>query len=374
MKVLIVTPIYHGSAGGAATYYRLLVRWFNKNCGISTIVVSEMSSCKEDTYYGIFPAWAGRNRNIVRDIFYYFLQNITYLKIIAVLLKEHPDVVLVHSSFFNPPGMFWAIFQILKILSPKTLFVADVRDRLLPLKKIWRLNKFDRIVACSDNVYAHLLAGNMDPQKITVVPVIQEEININSAFDKLNNVRKTHKLSDRQYFIYVGAVKEDKAVDVLLKAYDSIVRPKFPDIKFALVGLNKFRNPKYNALLNMEGVIYLGNLPRDHSLTLMSGAELCVNISPNEGLPRVSLEALALGRPTLLPPNVPEFVKFCPSHIISEISVQEVGHKICELLETHSVPSYPTSLHCPQNIIPKYLSIFKEAGNCSGQPKQDTFI
>lgn len=361
-SLLIITPIYFGAAGGAAVYYQTLSKLLKDKKNLRVVVVSERVAGKQyNDYYSLFPSWAGRDRNIIRDIFYYFLQNITYFWLVWIMFKERPRIVLIHSSFLNHPGIFGLVFRLLKTVFQSAYFVADVRDRLLPQEKVRLLNKFDKIVCCSNNVHEYLLSEGADSNKLYLIPVIQEKINIHEVNKKFNSLSKIYKLEGRKYIIYAGAVKEDKAVDVLLEAYNSIVRAKFPNITFVLVGLNKFSNKKNNNLLKMKGVSYLGNLPREHSLVLMSGAELCVNISPNEGLPRVSLEALALNRPVLLPPNVPEFAKSCSSHVISEITVLEVGRRICELLENHSKPLYPINLHYPKNIISKYEHLFTES-------------
>jgi len=365
-KILVITPIFFGDVGGAAVYYKLLAGLLTKICNASVGIISERSACRDYVqYYGIFPTWAGRDRRLIRDLFYYSLQNISYFGIFSVCYKEQPNIVLIHSSFFNHPGIFGIIFRLLKKLFPKTMFVADVRDRLLPQKKIGLLNRFDWVVSCSENVYAHLLSGGIKHNKVSVIPVLQEKIDVQSVRDKFDSLCKSYNLNGRQYIIYVGAVKEDKAVDILLEAYVDIVRPKFPDIDFVLVGLNKFRSQKAASMLEVDGVVYLGNLPREHSLALMCGADLCVNISPNEGMPRVSLEAIALNRPSLLPPNVPEFTDLCPEYVVPVLSAPAVARRICELLESPSVPDYPIANHYPEAILSKYDQVFKEVGSSS---------
>lgn len=363
-KVLVITPIFLSDAGGAAIYYKLLVSLLSKSYNTETGVVSERYTYHGDLrYYGIFPTWAGRDRNIVRDIFFYFLQNVSYFGMFWILFKERPNIVLVHSSFYNHPGIFDPVFRLLKMFFPRIRFVADVRDRLLPQKKLSLLNYFDRIISCSENVYAHLLSGRVDPKKVLIIPVIQEEMNIPVIRGQFDSLCKTYGLCGRQYFIYVGAVKEDKAVDILLEAYVDIVRPKFPEIDFVLVGLNKSKGKDVASMLEMDGVIYLGNLPREHSLALMSGANLCVNISPNEGMPRVSLESIALNKPTLLPPNIPEFHELCPEYVVSDLSVPSVGRQICKLLETPSVPVYPIAKHYPEAVLSQYEEVFEDVGS-----------
>lgn len=357
-RLLIITPIFYGNAGGAAVYYRLLFQLLSEEKQISVSVISEAErESTLDRYYGLFPPWAGKDRKYLRDLFYYGIQNVRYLCVNDVIEKEKPDAVLVHSSFFNHPGIFNLVIAGARKKYKDIKFIVDVRDRLLPTRKIPIMKSFDNIIACSENVKAHLLNGGLREESVVVVPVIQEPIEINRAVAE--KIRNRYFGDVVRFIIYVGAVKEDKGVDTLLRAYKNVVKSRFPDAVLGIVGLNKFRLRSSRDLLMSEGVRFLGKLPREQSLALISEASVCVNVSPNEGMPRSSLEALALQRPVLLPPNVPEFERNCPGHVLSEYSEGSIGEKLCELLENPTVPEYPIKSHLAYNVIPMYKALLR---------------
>ena len=109
-------------------------------------------------------------------------------------------------------------------------------------------------------------------------------------------------------------------------------------------------------LLEHDSVVYLGNVARNDVLALTNGASLCVNLCPDEGLPRSSLEALALNRPTLLPPNIPEFEKYCGDWVIASTDPESVGNRIIAELSAPQAPKYPVKNHDLGAIRDRYLA------------------
>ena len=118
------------------------------------------------------------------------------------------------------------------------------------------------------------------------------------------------------YIFYAGLIKEEKGVYLLLQSYcEQLQHDRH---KLVLAGHNKLKTLKATKLLNHPKVLYIGNQDRNNILALMSKAALCVNLSFSEGMPRASLEAIALGRPVALPRGIPEFNKYCSEFIVNE--------------------------------------------------------
>lgn len=350
--LLIISPLFYGHAGGASVYYRLLANsLMERNFSVS--IISEKSEGDFDgEYIGLFPAWAGKDRRLIRDYISYFYQNIQYFRISSVIKKVAPKTVLVHSSFFNHPGLFRIILKAIIKKNPHLHYVADVRDRLLPARRIKELDIFDSIIACSENVKNHLRQNGISEKKIVLIPVIQEQIELQKK--QLIKTLKNYNLNGIKYILYVGAVKEDKAVDILLESFLKHVRGIRPDVDLVLIGLMKTENLRLKALIKSEGIHYLGNLSRDETLAVMKAASLCVNLSPNEGMPRVSLEAIALKKSVILPPNIPEFIEFCSSDIVESRDIRIIGQKIREKINKEHVTSYPIENHYPNKVLPMY--------------------
>ncbi|UCH26708.1 MAG: glycosyltransferase family 4 protein [Trueperaceae bacterium] len=359
--LLIITPMFAHGGSGSAVYYRLLADHLGKD-GIPVTVISEQTrdlAATGDDVIGLFPQRSSRNRHPVRDALAHGWQNLKYLELPAVVREVDPATVLVHSSFYSLPGIFPTVMsRITKDSSGRRRFVADVRDVLMPPERVPCLLGFGRIIACSKSVEAHLIASGLAPERITLVPVLQEPLNVPQR--TLEATLEKHNLPGRRYLFYAGLIKELKAVDLLLEAFLEHVRPRLPDLTLVVSGHLKTDNRFIRGALGADGVRYLGNLPRTDVLALMAGAALVVNLAPNEGLPRSSLEALALGRPTLLPPNVPEFTEHCREFVASSRSAEEIAGQMIELLERGAVPRYPIGEHAPERVLPLYAEILGE--------------
>ena len=358
-KVIIITPIFSGSGTGAATYYHLLAKELQHQ-GVNLTILSEQinspinfDNCE---YLGLFPTRTGKKKQLIRDLIGYAWQNLQYLRLLSIFQKRQPNAVLVHTSFYNLPGIFPQVMKrAMAQKTPKQKYIADVRDVLLPLKQVKYLSQYDQVIACSENVRQRLISGGLNPEKITDIPIPQETISVNSA--EVENLLTQLRLDQTPYIFYAGMIKEIKAVDLLLEAFTQFVYPKQPDIKLVLAGYIKTTNPSVINLLQSENVHYVGNRNRTDILNLMAGASLCINLSPNESIGRSSLEALALKRPTLLPPNVPEFMRHCPDFVVTSRDPQVIAEQIIDALSKQKIPTYPIEQHLPESVIQQYQNV-----------------
>ena len=105
------------------------------------------------------------------------------------------------------------------------------------------------------------------------------------------------------------------------------------------------------------GVHYIGNITHEETISLISKAQLCVNLSPCEGMPRFSLESLSLQIPTVLPPNIPEFDKHCASNVCTSQDPAAISELCIRIINNRDLNHYPIHQHHEINIISKYLDI-----------------
>lgn len=345
-------------ATGSATYYRLLSETLADR-GVEVAVVSERrndgpvvsGTRAEPRVAELFPRRTARNKGRFTAPLLYAAQNLTYLGLPSALRRLGPKVVLVHSSFFNWPNVMRLPLRLSR-RSTDARFVLDVRDRLLPRRHIVEWSGFDAVIACSQNVLAHLRSIGAE-RPISLIPIPQEPLHVGD--EQIRDFRDRHRLA-RPYVLYAGLVKELKRIDLLLEAFNEHVRPAVPGIDLVVAGMLKTSNPIVLDGLRAPGVKYLGPLPREEVLTAMAGAELVVNLSPNEGLPRSSLEALALGARVALPPNVPEFAESCPDAVVGDRDPGVVAERLRALML--SPPArYPVQEHDPARVVNYYLTL-----------------
>lgn len=110
------------------------------------------------------------------------------------------------------------------------------------------------------------------------------------------------------WLCYVGALRDLKRVDVILRAL-----AKLPEVRLALVG----GGPEADALASLarelnlvQRVRFVGPQPHERVPDWMAAADAVVLVSEHEGTPNVLIEALALGVPVVATPvgGIPELV------------------------------------------------------------------
>ena len=92
----------------------------------------------------------------------------------------------------------------------------------------------------------------------------------------------------------------------------------------------------------------------------MSCSSMAVNLSTSEGMPRTSLEALALGIRVLLPKGIPEFEEHCKDYVVCSSQPDLVASQIEKLLLIPSMHNYPIEKHAPDFVLSKYEALFKK--------------
>lgn len=354
MKITILTPLFHGDSSGASVYYKSLTHYLLKNKYNVSVISDNESGEYSGQYYPVFPKRCGQNKRGVRDIFSYAKQNILYWRVVSILRHENTDILIVHSSFYYNPGIFMFLIRYIKHIFPNIRMILDVRDAMFPVTRGGEADYYNGIIACSRNVKNDLVSKGIEESRITHIPVIQAISQ--SSQDEVDGYLEDLEIT-RPYLLYAGLIKESKSVDVLLEAFTEYIRVEEPRLTLVLTGLMKTSNNETKSLLHREGVKYIGNRTRGDVLKLMQGADCCINISRSEGMPRSSLEALALNIPTALPPNVPEFLDCCSSNVIENRNTKEIAQKILGIYRGKKVPMYPIEEHYPGSVFPKYIEL-----------------
>ena len=325
--------------------------------GLDIAIVSDREKgTTEARYFSLLPAWASRKLNY-RSYLAYAFQNISYLGLFAIVFKCKPKTMLIHSAFFNNVSVFPLVYRGLRCAFKKTRFIADVRDRALPVRKLPILNEFDAVIACSRNVSTYLQNGAVRPALIKEIPVIQEKLEV--SVTETERILSRYGLVGIEYIFYSGRVKTEKRVDLLLVAFLEHVLPRRLDCKLVIAGPLKTKDSQVLTSLQHDSVIYVGNVDRSEVLSLTEGASLCVNLCPDEGLPRSSLEALALKRPVILPPNVPEFQEHCSDWVEVSTDPIVVGQRMWDLLSAPEIANYPIKHHRFGAVRASYRSVLR---------------
>jgi glycosyltransferase involved in cell wall biosynthesis len=301
----------------------------------------------------IFPHRAGGRMSKISQYIRYGIQNLLYTFLPGLVRQIQPDVVLVHSSLHNH---FNLLTPALRRIAKRFPLIADVRDHQLPAKRFNQLEPYRAIIACSLNVLHHIGASDSLTGRIRHIPVIQEDLGLR---ENATSSLKRHGLCGVSYLLFAGLIKPDKGINLLLDAY-KVLCSRGRAEELVLVGQAK--DSKLIATASaIPGVRSLGPLPRAELLDLMSRTRLVVNLSGSEGMPRTSLEAIALGAQVALPAGIPEFEEHCHGNVIHSRNPEVVADDLERLLNSTAIPGYPVSEHRVDRVCRLYGEIFENA-------------
>jgi glycosyltransferase involved in cell wall biosynthesis len=221
------------------------------------------------------------------------------------------------------------------------------------------LRFFSKIIVCSNNIRNHLSKIGVPSKKVKFIPVIQDAFTLDSKENSyINSIENFSYM--RNYIFYAGAIKEEKGLKILLSTFQNHIYPNYPDIKLVIAGLMKTTDQTIINALTSKNIIYLGKKKHHEIISLMKNSGVCVNLSKSEGMPRVSLEAIALDKPVLLPRNIPEFDHWCPCNVLRSNKPSEIAKQIIEIMHHKIRCRYPIHNHFPSSVLPGYIQIFED--------------
>lgn len=362
MHLLIITPIYYPSSGGASVYYKLLAEKLLQNGEVDrvSIITEHFPGTRKQEYFfnntleifRLFPYRAGGNFSKFSQYVKYGIQNLLYFFIPKIIKARQPDIILIHSSFHN---FFNLLSPVVKYISKKIPVVCDVRDHQLASTRYRELDNYHAIISCSLNVYRHLSNDKFLKKKLVYIPIIQEFLSPYRP-DACASVVK-YNLGNTKYFLFAGLIKPEKGINLLLSTFEVLLKRGYTG-KLVLVGLVKDNNLLKRAVAN-NNVINLGSLDRNELLDLMSCSQMVLNFSTSEGMPRTSLEALSMEVKTILPAGIPEFDQFCHELVVNSSDPECVALQIERVLAMPFKSNYPILLHSPNHVLMEYRKLFK---------------
>ena len=247
-------------------------------------------------------------------------------------------IVVVHGRYGRK-----FFLKILKLLGARVVVILSDHYR-----SPQSLTDSDAVVCITENVYERARSVLAGRSKIYHVPLPLE-------LPKLPSPTILPTEFDRPYVLFVGEVSHWKGVDVLLEAFSEF-RHEQPGYRLVLAG------PVCDAAFtngNHEGVLFLGEANHETVIALIRGAEALILPSRSEGLPRVCLEAIALGTRAICPPGVPELQRACPEWVLSQVTVEDVLAKLRQVVDTPFRSSYDLGSHDPEAVGGRIIKIFE---------------
>lgn len=368
-RVLLITGGYYPAPGGAANYSRTLAHLLTEYgvAGAVEVFTERYAGERRRKQEGpgsrvvvrrAMPWRATRERKGVGSGFLYAFQ---LLQMATIILKEGRrfDAILLHGSLIYRTGFLARIIGVACRLARgrRPAFILDIRDPLMPARMAPLANHFDGVVACARNVACDLAGKGVPPVRIREIPIPlalhpgrgREQGPICASFG----------LTEGSFALVAHGFTPGKRTEEVVDAVASL-RESGMDLTLAVAGKARFW-PDNAERARREGWLYfLGSLPNPEVRGLMAKCRIHVNVCPEEGLPRGSLEAIAAGALTVLPPGVPEFDEYCPAWIGSAGDSRRLAEEIRVVLRRGQVATYPLEHHDPATVAKEYAALFAD--------------
>jgi len=159
--------------------------------------------------------------------------------------------------------------------------LAFIERKFIPFLAKFSLRNADKIRGVSTNLIA-------EAKKITS----DKQYFIFPTFTDLDDFLNEQNTSFDNFILFVGHLQKVKGLDYLIEAFDKI-KDDFPEFKLVLIGQGT------ETLKAGDNVELKGRLSLEQTRNIMKNCYCLVLPSLSEGLPRVIMEAMVLGKPVI---------------------------------------------------------------------------
>jgi glycosyltransferase involved in cell wall biosynthesis len=232
--------------------------------------------------------------------------------------------------------------------------IADLHDKMTDPRELTGLA--DRLLSCGEGVRRFAVEGGFPPERVVLIPIPFERPPTPSPA-QVGAARQRYGLGADPYLLFVGDITYNKGVYELLEGYRRW-RSEHPDVRLVLAGTNREGERFLGQIDGQTEIAYLGHAPHGDVLPLMRGAEMVVLPSRSEGLPRVILEALAVGTRVLCPPGIPEFQRHLSHWVLPRVHADDVSGMLERIWRDPQVPSYPFSEHGLELVVAALAGVY----------------
>lgn len=288
-KIMFIIPSF-GRGGGAENIATSIINYFATKYSVVLVLVKERGKYfnKIDTHD---IKLIELKRNDIKKSFY---------SVYNVIKKESPAIVFSFGSEFNIfMGFVKLFFKDIKFIGRESTIISEFikmhKKNILMYKLLYKYvyNKLDVIIAQSNFMKNDLILNmGLDKDKIFVINnPISEKIYLSSTEIVYE------KKFDKKEFLYIGRLSKEKQVDHIIKAFyyleDNYVLNIVGD------GENKEDLIELAKSLKVENKVFFHGF-QDNPYAYIKQSDCLILTSRYEGFPNVILEALALGKPSIV--------------------------------------------------------------------------
>ena len=374
INLCIITRIYPPLTGGAATYYSLLVSVL-KNYNFMRInlitkmvfgqplISSDHSNVR--VYRILLPGLTVTKELFLLSTITSFINRIIiYLWYLFMFKKDNSKKNILHlheEAFVN-------LKSNINLFSTKSRLIVDFRGmNHLPNSKqdVLILKKYcDALICASENIYNKMVALNLE--KISChIPIPFDFLTRKKTKRKKDFLRKVRIYDIKPFICFIGNIHKRKGVFELIQAFEILKHELNVEIKLLFVGPNNIGKKFASLVRRINNIHWISSLPHEHTQYVINETEMICLPSLQEGLPRVCLEAIFLGKKFLGPASVPELKKNCPEFVIKTIKPDVLADRIVQILKSNKIPQYDFGIHELENNAHLMKNLYDDVSNIS---------
>jgi glycosyltransferase involved in cell wall biosynthesis len=355
MRILIITPLFPPAIGGASSYFQELVPRLAKREDIDQLVIltermpgePRASTNGKMTVLRYLPTRVSipRKKWIGHAVTYLMTQLWFLLSLSHFVQRNGIDLVHFHTRYRGP--VFYKCIAGLDVP-----VVADLRDHM---SNPYSLSAVSSIILTNSlSVQAAVRDALVDEHRTAMIARIFDPP-AKPSYLEIQQILDYYEITQVPYVLYVGDMTANKGVYDLMDAIDMMDSAPV----LLLVGTNREGSRFEMHAAQSAHARYLGQIPHEQVLALMSGAKAVLLPSRSEALGAVLLEALTMGTRVVCPPNVPEFAAAMPDCVLPEVSPEAIV-KTLEHVLASDVPAYPFANHDPERVIDALMAIYRQ--------------
>jgi glycosyltransferase involved in cell wall biosynthesis len=359
MKVLIVTALYPPAVGGAATYFGDIVPELIQRDGIEELILltEHMPGQPREWIEGrlrllrYLPTRISLpQRRWLTHALTYVLTQLWFAARLPGLVRRH-RVDLIHFHTRYRGRLFYAALR-----RSRVPVLADLRDKMTAPARLAAVA--GRLLCCGEGVQRFAIEKGFPSEQMALIPTVFTPPEIPSS-ELVSDARQRYGLGEGPYLLFVGDITYNKGVYDLLEAYRRW-QSGHPRVRLVFAGINREGERFLRQVRQVGEAIYLGHVPHRDALILMRGAEVVLLPSRTEGLPRVILEAVALGTRVICPPGIPEFERYLPQFALPSVDADSIVKTLSVVWYDNTLPSYPLSQHSVNRVVEDLANVYSE--------------
>jgi glycosyltransferase involved in cell wall biosynthesis len=358
-NVLIITALYPPAVGGAATYFGEVAPRLAQCDAIDrlTILTERMPAQPRERIDGklrllrYLPTRVSGPRRpwLVHAATYVLTQAWFAVRLPGLVRQLDIDFIHFHTRYRGQ-----LFYNALK--RSGVPMIADLRDKMTDPAQL--VDVADRLLCCGEGVQRFAVEGGFPPERAALIPIPFTPPEIPSPA-QVSAVKQRYHLNDGPYLLFLGDITYNKGVYELMEAYRRW-RRDHPRVQLVYAGTNREGDRFTERVAQMRGVHYLGRVPHQDALALMRGAEIVVLPSRSEGLPRVILEAVAMGTKVIGPPDIPEFERNLQEFTLQKAEPDAIVRKLDVVWQADQYPSYDFTNHRMKKIVDGLVDTYRK--------------